>query len=417
MTLINGQVSDATTGQGIPLATIAVNGKAVGAADSGGNFTVSVDDLSDTITASSVGYVTLSQQASSVLESGVMQLGINSDTLPTATVTAKKPSNNATWLVLAGIGIIAVASSKGRTAGVGKIKGKDLIPIAALGIGAYLVFRPKTALSPAATPIAPYAPTTVPSASSNPLSALGPLAGLASSVSKLFGASSSNTTVPGAAAFIPVQTAPITNTNPASFDPAANFPTLSTVAPSAGIISPGAQTGSGDMADGSEGDSFDFSNLAGIGDASSSDFSADQIIGKSLSAAQDVQIYDTPGDSETPVATIKAGNPIGIVTGYLSPNPDEDRQEIWWQFTATLDQQSMANSLGEFYVPHKTGSFNIQDLVDQGALTVAQATALQKAASGNGPGLLQTEIEKYAPWVIGGLLAVGIAKAVINKAF
>lgn len=152
--------------------------------------------------------------------------------------------------------------------------------------------------------------------------------------------------------------------------------------------------------------------LSSIGTATGQTFSADTIIGKTLIALVDVPAYSNPMDSATPTGTFKAGTTIGVVDSYLDANTAEDRSGLWWEFVAGLDQQSLASTTGNFYVPHRQGYFDIQALVDQGALTTAQATAL--AANASKP-LWQQEVEKYIPWVIGGALAVGVVKGLINK--
>ena len=401
MIQIAAQILDATTSLGIPYATISVNGRAVGAADTNGSFVAQVNSYDDTITASSVGYVTLSQLASSVQESGIMQLAISADALQPATVVYKKPNN--TWLALAGVGLIALASSNDKKKAVGK-KSDYLVPVAILGIGAaYFLTRPKTPALPGNTYIRPV--TTSPGGAS-PLLNNPAINSLANSIAKLFGGGTSS--APGATDFAPVSVQPVTNTNPASFDPAAQYPTLSDQAPTLQFnLPPQEQQADTNYA------TFD-ANVAGLGDASGATFNAGDIIGKTLLAKVQVPIYSTPRDDAKPTGYVSPGNPVGVVDSYLDPNTAEGRAELWWEFKASLDQQSLADSYGSYWVPHREGYFDIQALEDQGVLTAAQATALAAAANKS---LFQIEIEKYAPWVIGGLIGIGVFKAILNKAF
>jgi hypothetical protein len=82
-------------------------------------------------------------------------------------------------------------------------------------------------------------------------------------------------------------------------------------------------------------------------------------------------------------------------------------------FQAPTDNYQFGNDQGFYFVPHKAGYFDTKSLQDSGVLTTAQATAI---AQGKAPNALTAALDKYLPWVIGGLIAVGIGKAVINKA-
>lgn len=405
---VNGQVADATTGQGIPSATIAVNGVAVGAADGTGNFTVNLNSYNDTITASSIGYAPLTVPAYQVQESGIMQLGIDAQSLQavtvTPTVTAKK--NYTPWLILAGVVVVAGSSSHRNTMS-GTPKASTLLPIALLGLGAYFLLKPSaSSVVPSSTATAPYAPVTGSSATTAATTANSALSSLSNIFKGLFGGSSSST--PGAASFVPVGVQPVPGTTAPS-SPASNYPTLPGTAPTI-PISPGAY----------DGDYTDIEDYAdelsmmgvGVGDSSST-FSAGDIIGKTLIAAQQVPVYNSPGDSQTPVGYIDAGNPVGIVTSWLDPNPDEDRAELWWTFNNNNVASNFGNSLGDYFVPHKAGYFDVQALVDQGVLTAAEATALQQGNASDST--WDTLIKKYGPWILGGLVAIGLGKAVINK--
>lgn len=400
---VSGQVADATIGDGIPSATIAVNGKPIGSTDSKGNFTVTLDSYNDTITASSVGYASLTLPAYQVQESGIMQLGINAESLAAATVTpASNKSSVTPWLVLAGIVVIA-SSSKSHSASVSGNGSKVLIPVALLGLGAYFLLKPST--TPVTAPIAPYAPTNpVTSPGGSILNNTG-LNSLANLFKGLFGGSSS--TGPGAASFVPVGVQPIPGTTAPS-SPAGGYTNIPITAPTI-PINPGAY---GDQ----EADIEQYADemaLSGMGDTGSTTFSAGDIIGHTLIAATTVPLYNDPTDDATPVGTVTSGNPVGVVTSWLDANPAEGRNELWWQFQNNSFMTGLGDSQGNYYVPHKEGYFNVQALIDSGVLTVAQATALKNASNTS---TLETLVQKYLPWVLGAVIAVGIGKAVINKA-
>lgn len=363
MIQIQGTVTDVTTGQGIPSATIAVNNKPIGVADVGGSFSIQLESYDDLITASSVGYNALSLPAYQVQESGLMQLGLADSTLETAVVTAKK-KNVTPWLVLAGLAVVAGSSSrKGTGHQVGALKGSSLVPVALLGVGAYLMLRPKT---PVYTPYP--APTTYPSPT------------------------------------------PITPGNGSIFTPGNVSSLLDIFKGIFGSSSASENTPSGTYT------SYDYTNpdntgMAGMG--ATTTINAGDIIGHSLVAAMNVPLFDVPRDSATPSGYVNKGNPIGIVYSYLSPDPSQDRKELWWMFEPLADGSEIGNDQGYYFTPHNPDYFDTTALTDSGVLTVAQATALK---NGTAPSTLETIVKKYLPWVIGGFVAVGIGKAVINKA-
>jgi hypothetical protein len=363
MITVTGSVSDATTGEGLASATLAVNGKAVGAAGSSGNFTLNLESYNDTITASSVGYAPLTLPAYQVAEGGGMQLGIADDPLQPAvvTATAKKVSP---WWILAGVAVVASTSKPGtrRMSGTGS-SGSNLVPLALLGVGAYLILRPKTPVYPT------YPGTTYPYPSPTPVSpgntgifSPGNITSIVDIFKNLFGSNSS--------ASSPTSTY-------SSYDPS----------PAGGDI------------------------YAGMGATTS--INAGDIIGHTLVAAKQVPLYDEARDGAQPSGYVNAGNPIGIVSSYLSPDTSKGRAELWWMFEPLSGNSDIGYSQGFYYVPHNPDYFDTKALTDSGVLTVAQATALK---NGEVPSTAEKLLDKYVPWLIGGIVAIGIGKAIINKA-
>jgi len=103
-------------------------------------------------------------------------------------------------------------------------------------------------------------------------------------------------------------------------------------------------------------------------------FSASQIVGKNLIAAKAVKIKRLPLDSDTAapvVYTAAAGQPVGVVYSWVMPAPG--RSSLWWVFNDSSGKP--------YYAEHKEGAFNIQNLVDQGTLTVKEQTAAAAAAA------------------------------------
>lgn len=133
-------------------------------------------------------------------------------------------------------------------------------------------------------------------------------------------------------------------------------------------------------------------------------FNASQIVGQSLIAKTAVSTYDEPYDNANLVNTYNPGQTVGVVVSWLDADPANGRSVLYWQF---LD------SNGNFYyAPHYVGEFNVQALVDAGALTTGAQT--QAAADAN-KGVLQTEIEKYLPAIIGIGAGIGILTVVLKN--
>ena len=91
-------------------------------------------------------------------------------------------------------------------------------------------------------------------------------------------------------------------------------------------------------------------------------FSADQIIGKSLIAKIPVKIYRIPTDGSPAVFTADVGENVGIVTSYLLPG--SSRSALYWEFKDPNNRP--------YYAKHETGKFDIRSLQEQGALTLQQ---------------------------------------------
>lgn len=103
-----------------------------------------------------------------------------------------------------------------------------------------------------------------------------------------------------------------------------------------------------------------YKGIAGI-------YDANQIIGKTLFAARPVSIKRYPTGSAAVVYTAPTGAAIGRVYSWVMDGPD-----LWWQF---LDANQKA-----YYAKHVPGSFSIDALQQQGAMTVEEVQQAQDAA-------------------------------------
>ena len=95
------------------------------------------------------------------------------------------------------------------------------------------------------------------------------------------------------------------------------------------------------------------------------EFTADQIIGKTLIAKIPVKITRVADDNANIIFTAEPGESIGVVQSYLLPGTN--RKTLYWVFK---------DSNGRFYyTSHKPGKFNIEALQAEGALTLQQQQA------------------------------------------
>jgi hypothetical protein len=97
-------------------------------------------------------------------------------------------------------------------------------------------------------------------------------------------------------------------------------------------------------------------------------YSADQIIGKSLTARVPVKIYRLAIDSAPVVYTVTPSQNIGVVQSYLNPN--ENRSTLYWVFRDSNNRN--------YYVRHATNTFDVRSLSEQGALTTEEKAEEEK---------------------------------------
>jgi hypothetical protein len=100
-------------------------------------------------------------------------------------------------------------------------------------------------------------------------------------------------------------------------------------------------------------------------------FNAADIIGKTLVAKTQVPLLRLPNDDAPTVYTVSPGQSLGVVQSYLLPGAN--RNNLYWQFK---DQNNKF-----YYSEHKQGIYDIDELSNQGALTLQQQQAAATEAS------------------------------------
>lgn len=133
-------------------------------------------------------------------------------------------------------------------------------------------------------------------------------------------------------------------------------------------------------------------------------FSAGDIVGKTLIAKKKISIYRSRSDAK-PFGFVNAGQPVGIVYSYLSPNLNYPN--LWWMFK---DNNKV------YYAEHKEGNFDISALTNQGVISTDEKTKIARSKQEKEQkGVVSFYIEKYMPWIIVGIFAVPIIKDLIKK--
>ena len=94
-------------------------------------------------------------------------------------------------------------------------------------------------------------------------------------------------------------------------------------------------------------------------------FNAADIIGKTLVAKTNIPLYRLPNDNAEVVFNVTPGQSLGVVQSYLLPGTN--RTNLFWQFK---DQNNRF-----YYSEHKQGIYDIDELSNQGALTLQQQQA------------------------------------------
>jgi hypothetical protein len=135
----------------------------------------------------------------------------------------------------------------------------------------------------------------------------------------------------------------------------------------------------------------------------SSLYAADQLIDKTLIAAQAVPVYRIANDHAVPFGSIGKGNPVGVVYSYLMPNPTYDRSTLWWAFYDAYNNMYFSKML--------PGAYDISALQEQGILTVQEQIEEEKEK--NKPWYEQL-IDKYGPPLLYTVAGVAVATAIIR---
>lgn len=139
-------------------------------------------------------------------------------------------------------------------------------------------------------------------------------------------------------------------------------------------------------------------------------YSPASIIDKTLVAAKDLKVYRFPPDKNLPAVEagiVKKGNPVGIVYGFLNPDPVRNRSVLWWQFWP-------ASGLSNYYyVPHLEDDFDLSLLREQGVISVKEEIEEQQRKEEEAN---KTWYEKLFDKAVPVVLSVAVGVALIGAA-
>lgn len=140
---LTGRVVDYNTGDGLPGATISIDGKGTTISDNLGFFTVNNTGNGVNLTASYVGYDSNTLPADMVSSNALITLQKSDASLPLVTVVAKIKSNPLPYAAAAaGLALLLFSDKKKKK--MGKIDSTTILLIIGGAAAVYLLTRPRT---------------------------------------------------------------------------------------------------------------------------------------------------------------------------------------------------------------------------------------------------------------------------------
>lgn len=134
-------------------------------------------------------------------------------------------------------------------------------------------------------------------------------------------------------------------------------------------------------------------------------FSAADIIGKTLFAKKDTPIFATPTEMGQPLLIIKKGQPIGVVYSYLAPNAN--RAKLYWVFESKTSKKP-------YYVAHNVGNFDIKALYDQGVKTTKEKQQEEEDKNKTTAEKISDTLKNFLYLGLGAYVVVNLGSAFIQ---
>jgi hypothetical protein len=135
-------------------------------------------------------------------------------------------------------------------------------------------------------------------------------------------------------------------------------------------------------------------------------YNVNDLIGKNLIAKNATKLYRSANDASKPYASVKAGTSLGVLYSWLNPN--ENRKTIWFMFYDTFNKP--------YYIPYTSNLVDVSALKEQGVKTTKEIVDKEKEKKDfQDKGAFRFYLEKYAPYLIGAIFLIPIAKKIIDK--
>lgn len=126
-------------------------------------------------------------------------------------------------------------------------------------------------------------------------------------------------------------------------------------------------------------------------------YEAKDIIGKSLIARKQINVYSLPdAKAQYKIAIVLPGNSCGVVYSYIQ-KPDG----LYWMFY---------NNTKPYYIKHSTGAFDVNSLKIQGVLTTEQKKEAERLENLN---WIERQFEDLKQGGKKALIIVGVSAAII----
>jgi hypothetical protein len=129
------------------------------------------------------------------------------------------------------------------------------------------------------------------------------------------------------------------------------------------------------------------------------------LIDKSIFIKGDAKLYRSASDNAIPYATIKAGNPAGVLYSWVSAKVG--RSVDWLMF---YDKNNKV-----YYVPVIEGTVDLASLKAQGVKTSEERSKEEEDKNKKDAGAVSYYIEKYVPYILGAIIIVPVLKSIIDK--
>jgi hypothetical protein len=135
-------------------------------------------------------------------------------------------------------------------------------------------------------------------------------------------------------------------------------------------------------------------------------FNISNLIDKPLTAKVATKLYRTANDTAKNYASVAAGQPLGTLFSYIKPN--ENTKNLWFMFYDSNNKP--------YYVKYTTNLISATALNKAGVKDVTkEVKEAEKKKEFEEKGAIRFYIEKYAPYIIGAIFLIPIAKKLIDK--